>query len=175
MTQEERENYIAANRDSWNAEEAASRDAMNEEIMEFSRKLDEDLRNQKIAQEKVAFTLSRFSPASAYQLTAMHLASTGTELKSEYEDAMKSYRAAFTRFVDEKREAEQRANRGRGFFGASDNQDPLDISEMPRFDPPRASYRDAVSPTILDFGLLSVFSLVAFSGAFVAFLRYDVR
>ena len=177
MTPEERRTYIDSNRQTWDEEESESRQELEEEIGEFSRKLDEELRNQKIAQEKMAFTLSRFSPASAYKLTAMQMANTGTELKSTYEDAMKAYRASFTRFVDAKREEERRLNRGRGGPPGrnNDNQEPLDLSELPRFEPPAQSYAEAVAPSIVDFGLLSFFSIAAFAGAFLAFLRYDVR
>ena len=175
MTEDERNQYMQANRQAWDEAEAASREITQEEISEFSRKLDEELRNEKVAQEKLAFTLSRFSPASAYKLTAMNLADTGTSLKNEYEDAMKDYRATFTRFVDEKREEDRRANRGRRGPGSNDDDDPLDLSELPRFEAPEQSYSQSVQPTIIDLGILSVFSVLAFAGAFMAFIRYDVR
>ena len=176
MTQEERQNYIQANQQTWQEEERTSRETLEEEINEFSRKLDENLRNQKIAQEKMAFTLSRFSPASAYKLTAMQMANTGTNLKNEYEDAMKAYRTSFTQFVESKREEEMRRNRGRGGFGrGNDNQEPLDLTELPRFEPPEQEFSEAVVPSIIDFGLLSFFSIAAFAGAFLSFIRYDVR
>ena len=174
MTSDERRAYRDANRQTWQEEEAALREATMEEIDAFSRKLDEELRNQKIVQEKLAFTLSRFSPASAYKLTAMNLADTSTQLKSKYEDSMKDYRTSFTQFVETKREEERQRNRGRrGQF--SDDQETLDLSELPRFEAPEETYAEAVAPTIIDFGLLSLFSLLAFAGAFLAFIRYDVR
>ena len=177
MTQEERTQYIQANQQAWQEQEAEARQTLDDEISEFSRKLDEDLRNQKMAQERMAFTLSRFSPASAYKLTAMQMANTGTELKSSYEDAMKAYRTAFTQFVEEKREEERRRNMGRGGFGRSSNDDrePLDLEELPRFEAPEQSYKEAIAPSIIDFGLLSFFSIAAFAGAFASFIRYDVR
>lgn len=176
MTETERNDYMQANRENWDAEEATLREATMEEINEFSRKLDEELRNEKVNQEKLAFTLSRFSPASAYKLTAMNLADTGTGLKNEYEDAMKDYRTTFSMFVEAKREEDRRANRGRRGPGNNNNDDDaLDLSELPRFEPPEQSYKEAVGPTIIDLGILSVFSVLAFAGAFMSFLRYDVR
>lgn len=176
MTPEERNQYRQANEQAWQEEDAAARDLLMEEINGFSRKLDENLRNQKISQEKLAYTLSRFSPTSAYKLTAMQMSNTGTELKSRYEDAMKVYRTTFTQFVDAKREEERQKNRGRSGnpFG-NDDQEPLDLAELPRFEPPKQSYSEAVAPSIIDLGLLSLFSIVAFAGAFGAFTRYDVR
>ena len=176
MTQDERNDYMAANRQTWQEEETAARDATLEEINEFSRKLDEDLRNQKEEQERLAFTLSRFSPASAYKLTAMNLAETSTSLKSRYEDAMKDYRTTFTQFVDAKREEDRRRNEGRrGPGGGNNDEEPLDLAELPRFEAPEESFNEAFAPTIIDLGILSVFSLVAFGGAFLSFMRYDVR
>ena len=146
MTPEERQQYQQANQQAWQEQESESRQTLEEEINEFSRKLDEELRNQKITQEKMAFTLSRFSPASAYQLTAMQMANTGTELKSTYEDAMKAYRTSFTQFVDAKREEDRQRNRGRrNMFGNDDDQEPLDLKELPRFNPPKQAYVEASS------------------------------
>ena len=175
MTDEERNDYMNANRQAWQEEESAAREAIMDEINEFSRKLDEDLRNQKDEQERLAFTLSRFSPASAYKLTAMNLAETSTSLKSRYEDAMKDYRTTFTQFVDAKREEDRRRNQGRRGPGGNDDPEPLDLSELPRFEAPEESFQEAFAPTIIDLGILSVFSLVAFGGAFLSFMRYDVR
>ena len=177
MTPEERRNYQQANQQQWQEQETAARQTLEEEINEFSRKVDENLRNQKVEQEKMAFTLSRFSPASAYKLTAMQMANTGTNLKSTYEDAMKAYRTSFTQFVESKREEERKKNQGRGGFGRrnQDDREPLDIAELPRFEAPKQEYSEAVAPSILDFGLLSLFSIAAFGGSFLAFIRYDVR
>ena len=57
----------------------------------------------------------------------------------------------------------------------SDNDEPLDLSELPRFQAPDYTFKEAVAPTIVDMGLLALYSLLAFAGGFVAFLRYDVR
>ena len=40
---------------------------------------------------------------------------------------------------------------------------------------PAHKLSDAIAPTIIDFGLLAIYTLTAFAGAFVVFLRYDVR
>ena len=56
-----------------------------------------------------------------------------------------------------------------------DDQEPLDLNQLPRFEPPKQAYSEAVTPSIIDLGLLSFFSLAAFAGAFVSFMKYDVR
>jgi ABC-type transport system involved in multi-copper enzyme maturation permease subunit len=172
MTEAQRTAFRDANREKWSEEENDLRQAMQEEIAEYNRKLDEGLNNQKAEMQAIAFTLSRFSPSSAYQIAAMDLAGTNISVKTRYEHAMQDYRTAFTTFVDAKREEERAQNRRR-FGGGQD--EPLDLTEMPRFQPPDYSYKEAVAPTVLDLGLLSLYSLLAFAGAFLAFLRYDVR
>lgn len=180
MSEEQRTQYQQQNEARWMEEEDAMRQAMQEEIAEFVRQLNEDLRNQKAVQERLAFTLSRFSPASVYQLAAMNLGGTHTALKTRYEDAMQSYRATFAQFVEAKRQEERRENQrssqgGRVHFFSGSNDETLDVSELPRFEAPEHTLAEALAPSIIDIGLLSLFSIAAFAGAFVAFLRYDVR
>ncbi len=46
---------------------------------------------------------------------------------------------------------------------------------MPRFEALLTKLSYAIAATIIDFGLLAIYTLTAFAGAFVVFLRYDVR
>jgi len=172
MTEDERRVYQDANRQRWSEEEDELRQSTLEDITEYGRKLDEDLNNQKAEMQAVAYSLSRFSPSSAYQIAAMNLAGTNIDVKTRYERAMQDYRTAFSTFINAKRQEERAQNRRRFSSG---QDEPLDLTEMPRFQPPRYTYREAVAPSVLDMGLLSLYSLLAFAGAFVAFLRYDVR
>jgi len=172
MTEAQRTVFREANQQKWMEEEDDLRQTTLEEMAEYGRKLDEDLNNQKAEMQAVAFSLSRFSPSSAYQIAAMNLAGTNIDVKTRYEQAMQAYRTAFTTFVNAKRQEERVQNRRR--FG-SEQTEPLDLTEMPRFQPPQYTYKEAIAPSVLDMGLLSLYSLLAFAGAFVAFLRYDVR
>jgi ABC-type transport system involved in multi-copper enzyme maturation permease subunit len=172
MTEEERRVFRDANRQRWTEEDDELRQENLEDIADYGRKLDEDLNNQKAEMQAVAFSLSRFSPASAYQIAAMNLAGTNIDVKTRYEQAMQEYRTAFSTFVNAKRQEERMQNRRRISSG---QDEPLDLTEMPRFRQPEHTYKEAVAPSILDMGLLCLYSLLAFAGAFVAFLRYDVR
>ena len=175
MTKEQSDAYEAANREKWVQEEEDSRQGTMEEIGAYARKLDEERNNQKTEMQRVAFRLSRFSPASAYQIAAMNLAGTNVEMKARYESAMHDYHSAFTTFVNAKREEERMRSQGRGPRSRDDSDEPLDLSELPRFEAPGYTYGEAAAPTVVDMGLLALYSLLAFAGAFVAFLRYDVR
>ena len=183
MSPEQREAYRDEHEWEWMEEEDQVRKAMQKEINDFSIKLNEDLRNRKAQQERLGFTLSRFSPASAYQLAAMNLAGTELTLKTRYEDAMQNYRNTFTSFT-EKKQKEAGGIGGiritvdseKGFSISGDrDKGSLDLSELPRFQAPVHSFAEALAPTLIDWGLLGLCTIGAFAGAFVVFLRYDVR
>ena len=180
MNEDERQQFMDENRPKWMQEDDDSRQLLQEEIAENERKVNEDLRNRKSEQERLAFVLSRFSPSSSYQLAAMNLAGTNTTLKTRYEESMRIYRTAFSQFVEDKRVEErkklleqQRGQRRVMIFGSGNES--LDVSELPRFEAPSHTFSEAIAPSVVDVGLLALFSVLCFAGAFVAFLRYDVR
>jgi ABC-type transport system involved in multi-copper enzyme maturation permease subunit len=183
LSKEEKEAYRDDHLAEWMEKDDADRKQIQKEIDEYSVRLNEDLRNRKVDQERLAFVLSRISPASAYQLAAMSLAGTDISLKSRYEDAMREYRTAFLRYVEKKQK--ETGNSG-GFritfdtdkgvkFSAPRESGSLDLSEMPDFLAPQLAFADVAGGVIVDAGILAFASLLAFIGAFVAFLRYDVR
>lgn len=183
MSADERETYQDEHLLEWMEQDDQARRAMQKDIMENSRKLNEYLRNRKAELEKLAFTLSRFSPASAYQLAAMSLAGTGIAIKTSYEDAMRNYRSTFVDYAESKRKAsggvggiQVTMDSETGFkFSTDRDRGTLDLSDLPRFQPPQHSFADAIAPAAIDFGLLALYTIVACAGALVAFLRYDVR
>lgn len=183
MGKEEREAYRDSKMWEWMEEDDRDRKQVQKDIDEQSKKLNEHLRNRKAEQEYLAFVLSRLSPASAFQLAAMNLAGTDIALKARYEDALNKYRPIFNTYKDKK----QKETGNSGGFRIEVNSDTgvkidagrgkgvLDISEMPQFTHPKHSFGDALASAVIDFGLLGFFSLAVFAGAFVRFLRYDVR
>jgi ABC-type transport system involved in multi-copper enzyme maturation permease subunit len=183
LSKEEREAYRSAHWSAWSEEDEGGRKQVLKDIDENSVRLDEDLRNRKVDQERLAFTLSRISPASAYQLAAMNLGGTDITLKARNEDAMRDYRTRFMQYAEKK--AKETGGTGgfgirfdsdKGFsFTAPRNLGALDISDMPAFTPPRPTIGEVAAAIVLDAGMLGLASLLAFAGAFVAFLRYDVR
>ncbi|MCB0305441.1 MAG: DUF3526 domain-containing protein, partial [Calditrichaeota bacterium] len=173
-----------ANMWAWLEEEDAERKKLQQDISEYGRKLQEDFRNRRAIQEQLAFILARFSPASAYQLAAMQLAGNDIDLKTRYEDAMQAYRTIFNDFLDMKRKesgghsgmrisisSESGINISTGGVDAQS----LDLSEVPRFTPPDYLLSRSLGRVMPDLVLLVLFTVLAFAGAFVGFLRYDVR
>jgi hypothetical protein len=54
-------------------------------------------------------------------------------------------------------------------------QTKVDMSEAPKFTDPEYSFSTAIAGSLVDLGLLTLFNILAFVGAFVAFLRFDMR
>jgi len=183
MNEKEREAYRDEHEWEWLEEDDKDRKQIQKDLSAFAQQLNENLRNRKAEQERLGFTLSRFSPVSAYQLAALNHAGTGVNLKSRYEDAMQNYRTTFTEYAEKKQKEsggmggiriEFNTNTGLKIGGDRD-RGTLDLSDLPKFTPPEHTYAAAIAPTLIDFGLLGLYTLAAFAGAFVRFLRYDVR
>lgn len=182
MTQEEAEKYRSEHQSQWESEDDSTRKEMEQKIADYTARLYEEYYNQKNNQEQLAFSLAKFSPASMFQLVAMKLAGTDTGLKRRYENAMSNYRDQYTKFVEQKGGGMGRRFRvsvGRGSVVQSSSgmpeQKKNDISEMPRFQSPAFTFSEALTASLVDFGLLALFNIFAFVGAFVAFLKFDMR
>ncbi|HTP12678.1 MAG TPA: ABC transporter permease subunit, partial [Bacteroidota bacterium] len=169
-------------RPQWQDEDNAYRVATLKDIDANGRKLNEEVRNKKLAQERVAFSISRLSPVSAYQLAVMNLAGTDTDLKNRYEDVLNAYRATFNDFRDRKQK-ESGSDGGlrisvdskTGIKIDTGREIALDLSTVPQFVVAALPLMNVVGQAVVDYGLLAVYSLLALAGAFLAFRRYDVR
>ncbi len=180
LPESERRAYFQSNMASFRESADELQEEMEVTIGEHNRQLNEGLYNAKAEQERVAFLLSRLSPASAYKLMAMNLGGTNTSLKKRYEDQMIAYRETYNTYIGKKWEEEMQArmasaNRSRRMMWMGSGNEPVDASDMPRFRAASEPLASVIKASILDFGLLSVFTVVAFAGAFLAFVRYDVR
>ncbi len=148
-----------------------ARDEYNRKIADYDKSLNEDWRNRKAVREKYGFSISRFSPASAFQLAAMDLAETNLKLKTSYEDQLRIYSDIFNKFRSGK-EAETDTS-----FDIMDDKKPekLDVSDVPKFKYVNADLGSVLQSTVLDMAIIAVFTILAVAGSFVAFTRYDVR
>jgi ABC-type transport system involved in multi-copper enzyme maturation permease subunit len=168
--------------------EDSARTVIEQTIDDYDLKLREDLRQRKIYQEKLAFTLSRLSPASAFQLGAMSLAGTDTRVKNRYEENINNYRNEFYEFVEGKKKetgdmggimmsisVDDKGNRNMVTSGGDRNEGTIDVSELPRFSNPKIVLQESFSTAIIDLGLIVVYTILSFMGAFITFLRYDMR
>ena len=135
-----------------------------EKITEHSEALDAEYRARQLRQQMIAFSLSRISPASALMFASMSLAGTGIEEHQRFLDSVREYRPVWTRWAA----AGVLQNMGLTLPKP-------DLSDMPRHSYEPESIGDSIKRTIPDFAVLMLLALVFFAGAYVAFLRYDVR
>ena len=149
-------------------------DRQEEKRKVLADRLEEQRNNEEAVQQRLAFGLARVSPASAFSLAATNLAGSSLALKNHYLEEARRYRDVYARFQEEKT--------GGGLQGmmiirkpGQPEPEPIDPRELPVFQYRQPPLKEVVRASVLDLGILAVFNIVFFAGAFVSFLRYDVR
>lgn len=144
---------------------------------EFAGRLDEQRRNRQQIQENLAFGLARVSPATSLSLALASIAGTSLPLKDRYHEVALAYQAAFADFQTKKLGAPVGGRMIR-IGSTSDDAEkpkPIDLSEIPVFTFASEPLGRSWTSALVDVGLLLIFNLLFFGGAFAAFLRYDLR
>lgn len=183
LSNEQRQAYRDEHMWQWLEEEDSERKKAEMEIDKYAGMLQEDLRNKKSSQERLAFLLSRISPVSAYQLAAMSIAGTDIKLKDRYEDAMKKYRNEFIKYKENKRKQSGDIGGIRvtvdsqsGFkLDVSRDKGTLDLSDMPEFEKVDFPISKSLESSAVDIGTIMLFTILAFGAAFYSFLKFDIR
>ncbi len=155
------------NREQWEIER---RKFVRDQSIEHESKLgkmqdriNEDRENKMIERQRIALLIARISPTASFSIAASELASTSLALRAAYLKSARDYRPIFDAFVPE-------------FYDERvDIPDGIDPQELPVFQFRPPSLSAAVSASMFDFGLLILFNIGFFTGAVVAFLKYDVR
>lgn len=142
---------------------------------ELADRLEEQRNNEESRQQRLAFGLARISPASAFSLAATRFSGSSLVLKRHYLEEARQYRDVYARFKEEKTGGE-----GGGMIIRMDDSnqpepEPINPGELPEFQYGQQSLSEVLRASMLDLGILAVFNVIFFAGAFVAFLRYDVR
>ncbi|MEZ5358113.1 MAG: ABC transporter permease [Candidatus Zixiibacteriota bacterium] len=141
---------------------------------EFSDRLNEDRHNRQKVQQQVAFNLARISPTASLTLAATRLAGTSIDIKDRFYESGIDYKETFADFMKEK----TGMNITGGMFivqSDGEEQEPIDPKEMPEYVYQPEPLRASLAGSVVDIGILALFNLVFFIGAFVSFTRYDVR
>lgn len=130
--------------------------------------LENEYQTKRHKQQMLALYLSRVSPASALTFGAMSMGRTGIHEHERFLNSIKTYKPAFTRWANAR--MMQSIN-----FDRTAEQPKPDIGDMPQHEFKPESLRDSFAQAIPDFTVMALMILIFFSGAFVSFLRYDVR
>jgi len=142
--------------------------SLTAKIDENNAALERDYQAKKGAQQNLAVNLSRVSPASALTFATMSLARTGLDEHGRFLASIRAYKPIFTKWANAK--MMRNINMQTGEQGGK-----VVLDDMPQhtFDP--ETLGRSFARTLPDIGLMFVLILVFFSGAYVSFLKYDVR
>jgi ABC-type transport system involved in multi-copper enzyme maturation permease subunit len=131
-------------------------------IDENNAALERDYQLRKKSQQNLAINLSRISPASALTFSSMTLARTGIDEYDRFLAAVRSYKPIYSKWINSK-------------MSVNILQEKIRIEDMPQFSLEPESLNKSLSRALPDFGLMLGMIIVFFVGAYVSFLRYDVR
>jgi len=167
----------------WMLQEDSLRTEILEDINQFSRKVYDEYQNQKKQQEFLALLLTRISPAVSYQLSVMNIFGMGIDLKNNFETAARNYYDLFSSYTLKKQKEDGNRNDimiqitgEKGFsINSPKEKGKLNLKNLPKFSDPYKSFYNTLPQIFIDWVLLCLYSIIAFSGAFTSFIRFDVR
>jgi len=151
-----RRNWIKGNFERRRADDSRRKGIIIRRMMTEIDKLNEDYRNRFNRLVKVSQNITRISPAPAFTFLATDIMGTGMAEEQKLKRAVWQYRNILI-------DRHMYENRGQ-------------MSKQPVFSYQRSSVKDILGRGGLgNFLILILFNILFFTGAYVAFLRYDVR
>ena len=177
LTEAELKDRVAADaeyRKAYEADRAANERAWAEANRIQGAKADalwEDLQRKEKAQTGLARAISMISPLADFDYLATDLSSTGTRNMDHFEQLAGLWNKSFFDDYRQKKVAELRA------------KDPtadvwntaIDMSDAPRFNYVEEGLGGRLRAALPPLGALAGLAVILFAGAYVAFIRYDVR
>ncbi len=138
-------------------------------IDENNAAIERDYQLRKKAQEQLAINLSRVSPASALTFSTMSLARTGLDEHERFLASIRTYKPIFAKWAN--------AKMMRNLFDLAGSGPPAKVvlDDMPLHKFESEILSKSFARTLPDFGLMLFFIIIFFAGAYVSFLKYDVR
>lgn len=131
--------------------------------------LEADYQTKRRRQQMLAFNLSRISPSSAMTFSALRLAKTGIAERERFLDSIRTYKPVFGKWYIAKKVQHTEMNWARA-------QPPKpSFDDMPRHEFIPESLSDSLYGIRYDLTIMILLNIILFAGAFVSFLRYDVR
>ena len=137
---------------------------------EYAR-LEEAFYNRYNARMSLSVGLGRLSPAFALGNAVVRLASTGVDRHRAFQRAIEEHRSRHEKWLYKTKDRD----RFRQMHPAKYGQYRWDVSDLPTFTYRDPKSREDLQTALFDIGLLAVWGLVLFAGAYIAFLRYDLR
>jgi ABC-type transport system involved in multi-copper enzyme maturation permease subunit len=129
--------------------------------------LERDYQQRMRAQQGLAINLSRISPASALTFGSMTLARTGIDEFDRFLASVRAYKPIYTKWLNSKL--------GQSINFQTGEMAKLKLDDMPQHSLEPESLGKSLVRTLPDYVLMVVMIIIFFVGAYVSFLRYDVR
>ena len=140
----------------------------------YKRNFDNALREQ----ERLSMLISRISPVSCFTYLVTNLAGTGLLEIDKFTSSAEQFQDEVAATVYDKFDYMQYGTHSRGYnmgFREKDGVDQGELSVPRMVDYRSASFSEAFGESWPDLLLLALYTVLFFAGAFVKFLRYDVR
>ncbi|MEE9441898.1 MAG: ABC transporter permease [candidate division Zixibacteria bacterium] len=139
-------------------------------------RLNETRRNKQMEREKIALSMAKISPSASLSLALANLAGTSLELKNRFTQTALDYRKVYNDFINEKTGMVVGGRMVMIRIGDEEEEpEQINPAELPEYTFNQIPLKEALSAAMVDIGILSLFNIIFFVGAFVSFLRYDVR
>ncbi len=141
----------------------------------------EDYHNKMMAQALVGRNLTCFTPTVIYQRVSETIAGTGINHVVGLQRQIREYQANLREYIRNEDAKDPlslhlifpETNSAQAWRTISHN--PVDFTNVPKFQERSLALGKSLKLAVWDIGLLALFNLAFFAGAFVSFLRYDVR
>ncbi len=141
----------------------------------FAEKLDENRRNKQEIRASNSLTIARVSPSAEFSLAASKLAGTSLDISYDYLEQLKNYQKVYGNFQREKSGGASSSGVMIMISDGSSEPKNIDPTEMPKFEYKQPSLASVFSSSIIDMALLVLYNLIFFTGAFVSFIKFDLR
>ncbi|MCE5272444.1 ABC transporter permease subunit [bacterium] len=125
--------------------------------------IDTDYEAKKLRQQQLAADIARCSPTSALMFGSMALGRTGPAEYDKFLQSAREYRTVFLDWITAKS------------MKFLTEHEAFDLSGMPRHTIAKSTLTESVTSAIPDYLVLILLNILFFAGAYVSFLRYDVR
>jgi ABC-type transport system involved in multi-copper enzyme maturation permease subunit len=140
---------------------------LTSKIDENNAALERDYQLRKNSQQSLAVNLSRISPASALTFGSMTLARTGIDEYDRFLASVRAFKPIYTKWLNSKL--------GQSINFQTGEQTKIKIEDMPQHSIAPESLGKSLARTLPDYVLMVVMIIIFFVGAYISFLRYDVR
>jgi ABC-type transport system involved in multi-copper enzyme maturation permease subunit len=137
---------------------------MRRRVAEERGKINEQFRQAMDAQIDLTRLLTRLSPAATFTVAVCDLSGTGVQEKEHFRDLLKRFNSQWVDYSYSKFDPE-----------IFDGDKELDLSDHPIFTYESLTFNDRIQETFIDLLILVVWNLIFFMGAYLSFMRYDVK